>query len=160
MIDWWDRCAHLETTPSMAALAYPAHITFAVYDALGEAELVAGWRAAADGLKPTTVEFASLGYFVAPHAVIVWARPDLPATLQAAHARVHETIDVTLCRHNYRPGAWVPHCSLATTIDLARKDEAIELADQPIEPFAVLFDVVDCASFAPVKVLRETRLDA
>ena len=50
-------------------------------------------------------------------------------------------------------------CSLATSIGLNRKDEALTIADQSIEPVEVTFDVVDCASFMPVKILREAPLD-
>ena len=63
-----------------------------------------------------------------------------------------------MCRPHYRPGTWVPHCSLATNIDPAREAEAIEVASRPIKPFDVVFDAADCASLVPVEVLYQKRL--
>ncbi len=143
----------------MKAMQYPPHFTLAIYNDIRLPDLFAGFESALDSLSRMTIRFESLGYFEAPDAIIMWAAPILPKQLFAAHARIHSTIDPSICRKNYRPDVWVPHCSLATSIELDRKDEVLAIVDQSIEPVEVTFDVADCASFMPVNVLREALLN-
>jgi len=138
---------------------YPPHITLVVYDEVDLKVLFAAFNAAVQNLGRMSIRFESLGYFEAPHAIILWAAPVLPEEFRAAHATIHSTIDLNLCRKNYRPEFWTPHCSLATSIDLTRKEEALAIVDQPIDPIEVTFDAADCASFMPIKVLREAKLE-
>jgi len=151
----WKKCAALEDSPSMEAMQYPPHLTLAIYDDIQQEELFAGFAAAVECLSNLTIRFESLGLFEAPYGIVLWAAPVLPETVLAAHASIHSTIDSSLCRSNYRPGVWVPHCSLATAISFDRKDEALAIVKQSVEPFEVTFDAVDCASFMPVQVLKE-----
>lgn len=154
----WDRCALLEPAASMRSLQYPPHITFAIYDDISREVLVNAFDTAVEGVPPLTVRFDSLGYFDAPHAIVLWAKPALPPEFADFHRRIHSFIDVESCRQNYRPGVWIPHCTLATAVDHCRREEAIALVSQKIEAFEVKFDVADCAYFKPVEVIHEKAL--
>lgn len=154
----WKTCSVLEVLPSMEALKYAPHITFAIYDDIGLPKLFDVVDSAFENLDRITVRFDRLGYFEAPNAIILWAAPVLPAIAYSVYAHIHSKVDINLCRPNYRPGSWVPHCSLALSIDLARKEDAIALVHQSIEPVEVIFDVADCVSFLPVEVLHEKPL--
>ncbi len=143
----------------MFAMQYPPHITFAIYDEIEQADLFAGFNEAVQRLERMVIRFESLSYFETPLAIILWAAPIVPEEIYAAHASIHSNINVDLCRKNYRPGLWTPHCSLATSIDLARKEDALAIVEQSIDPVEVTFDVADCASFMPVRVLRELKLE-
>ena len=144
----------------MAALNYPPHISLAIFDDIDADKLFHAFDSAILGTSQITSRFERLSYFEAPHAIILWAAPTLPPMAHSLHARVHSLIETDFCRDNYRPGTWVPHCSLATTIDRSRKAEAVDIANRSIKPFDLVFDVVDCASFLPVEVVREKRLPA
>jgi 2'-5' RNA ligase len=109
------------------------------------------------GASALNLTFARLDYFHT-EPLVLWAEPSPLPALNSAYEAVHARIDPSLCHPHYRPGAWVPHCSLGTKIPADRRAEAITLAVQPIEPFQVTFDVADCVSFPPVVVLREHRL--
>jgi len=139
----------------MEAMEYPPHLTLAIYDEIPQEDLFTGFAAAVECLRSLTIRFESLGFFEAPYGIVLWAAPVLPKPVLDAHASIHSTIDSNLCRSNYRPGVWVPHCSLATGISLDRKNEALAIVEQSIEPFEVTFDAADCASFMPVQVLKE-----
>jgi 2'-5' RNA ligase len=153
----WDQVAGLETAPSMAALDYPPHITLAVYDNIDPERLRAVLADAFTGASALSLTFGRLDYFdIEPF--VLWAVPSPLPALNSAHEAVHARIDPSLCHPHYRPGAWVPHCTLGTKIQPDRRAEAITLAAQPIEPLRVTFDVADCVSFPPVTVLREHRL--
>ena len=157
ILDLWSRAEKFEDTPSMAALGYPPHFTFAIYD---EVEPDTPRRVLRDtfsdqsGLKVT---FAELRVFeVSP--LVLWAAPADTSELWRLHELVHANIDPALCREHYRPGAWVPHCTLATRIAGDRKAEARSLVSGPMEPFDVTFDMADVVTFPPVAVVEEIGL--
>lgn len=142
----------------MEGQSYPPHITLATYDEVDVADLFDAFDEAFKTLPKVKISFEALGYFEVPHAIVLWAAPNLPRSITAVHERIHTEIDVDLCRPYYRPGTWVPHCSLATAIDSSLRDAAIALSKRPIQPIEVEFDVADCASSMPVGVVREKLL--
>ena len=128
------------------------------YDDIDNALLFDAFDAAFANMPKVIVRFERLGYFETPDRIILWADPILPRAISEVHDRIHTLINPGSCRPNYRPGAWVPHCSLATAIDGSRRDAAIALTRRSIAPIEVEFDVADCAIFPPVKVVREQGL--
>ena len=153
----WAEVSRLESQPSMAALDYAPHITLAVYDDVDPGRLSAVLAEAFTGASALRLTFTRLRFFDNV-PLVLWADPSFSQALASAHARVHARIDPGLCRPHYRPGAWVPHCTLEAQITAEHRDEAIVLAARPIPAFEVIFDVADCVSFPPVVVIAEQPL--
>jgi 2'-5' RNA ligase len=155
----WDDLGRYEDPPSMEALNYLPHITLAVYDRLDVEQAYAALDAVA-AYHPAAVRltFTRVRHFDGL-PLVLWAAPEPDAALADAHALVHELIDPALCRPHYRPGAWVPHCTVATGVPDERRDEALAFAGGPIAPFSVLFDRLDCVRFPPVTLLRAKALN-
>jgi len=158
--DLWALCERLEERPSMRALGYPPHFTLAVLDDAQEPRLVAAVESLPESLSTVTVRFDRIAHFETPSSIVLWAAPSNPAPLAELHGQVHERVNSGTCRSNYRPGFWVPHCSLAVAIDLARRSEAMAIVQSEVAPFEVAFDVIDCARFHPVEVFYERVLPA
>ena len=154
----WRLASSFEASPSMEDMNYPPHITVAVYDEIAEQVLVSALRIGFEGKPKFTVRFVHLGYFETANSIVLWAAPVVPQSLRSAVQAIHEYVGATLCRPSYRPGSWVPHCSLALSVNLKRRDEALAFANTPIAAFEVVFDVADCAAFHPVMVLQECPL--
>jgi 2'-5' RNA ligase len=155
----WDQVAAFEDEPSMRALGYRPHFTFAIYDS-PEIEEKTAWEAmmrAVANEAPLRVEFKRIRWFVGS-PLVLWAEPTTDQVLARWHASISETIDPAHCRPHYRPGAWRPHCTLGARIVDAKKDDAIAFARSFDRRFTVLFDVVDCVAFPPVRVIAEQRL--
>lgn len=152
----WQEIAQFESRPSMVALGYPPHLTLAVYDDIPPVQASEVLHKAFAGRPALRLIFTRLRYFDDP--LVLWAEPSPSADLTSAHARVHACIDPRLCHPHYRPGSWVPHCTLGTQILLKYRAEALALAARPISAFEVVFDVADCVSFAPVAVMAEQPL--
>ena len=152
----WDEVARFESRPSMVALGYPPHLTLAVYDDIPPVQASAALRKAFAGGPALRLTFTRLSFFDDP--LVLWAEPSPSADLTSAHARVHACIDPQLCHPHYRPGAWVPHCTLGTQILAKHREGAIAFADRPIPSFEVVFDIADCVSFAPVVIMAEQPL--
>jgi 2'-5' RNA ligase len=128
----------------------------AVYDNIPPVQVSDVLREAFAGRPALRLTFKRLRFFDDP--LVLWVEPSPSADLTSAHARVHACIDPRLCHPHYRPGAWVPHCTLGTQILAKYREEAIAFADRPILSFEVVFDVADGVSFAPVVVMAEQPL--
>jgi len=155
----WDQVAAFEDVPSMRALAYRPHLTFAIYDSPEIGEKTA-WEAMLHAVGDDAqlrIEFTRIRWFAGP-PLILWAEPTHNRALARWHASISRSIDPAHCRPHYRPGAWTPHCTLGTRITDAQSADAMAFARSFDRTFTVLFDVVDCAAFPPVQVIAEQRL--
>ena len=142
----------------MESLGYPPHITLAICDDVEISELLSVFDFAVARLGRTRVRFESLSYFEETDNIVLWAVPTLPNTIRSVQKLIHSRIDPNLCHPHYRLDSWVPHCSLATAIAPSRRTEAVALANRPLDPFEVVFDVADCVSFTPVRIIDERDL--
>jgi hypothetical protein len=59
---------------------------------------------------------------------------------------------------NYRPEIWRPHCTIALSVTLKQRLAAKAFADEPIEPFAMTFDVADALEWPPVTQIDSRKL--
>ena len=141
----------------MAALDHPPHVTLAVYDSVSDRQLSESLRSVFHVHPPIQLRFSKLAFFETPELVFR-AAPDRSENLLHVHSAIHERIDPRLCRSHYRPGLWVPHCTLATDVSADNKEEAIALAAETIEPFEVLFDTAECVEFYPIRIIEECPL--
>jgi len=151
----WREHELLEINPSMQALAYRPHITFAVYDTIATDQLQRTFEYAFEETKSITLRFEELQYFESPQGFVLWLKPVASSELSVLHEKIHSAIDPVLSREHYRPNSWVPHCSTATAIKADKKDQVLAVVKQGIQPFEVVFDVADYVSFVPVEILHE-----
>jgi len=150
----WDRVSEMEDASSMAALDYPPHITLAIYDDIDFAQVQQATRRAFNRPRVTELSFEQLDYFDNT-PLVVWAASNPSGDLQAIFNEIHGSIDPALCRLHYRPGNWVAHCSLGTSISEDRRTDAIEFTKQPLMPFTVRFDIADTVSFPPLNRVEQ-----
>lgn len=121
----WDQVAAFEDEPSMRALGYRPHFTFAIYDS-PEIEERTTWEAtlrAVEGEAQLRIEFRRIRWFVGPQLVL-WAEPAADETLIRWHVSISAAINPAHRRSHYRPGAWTPHCTLGTRITGAKSNDA------------------------------------
>ena len=138
----------------MAALNYPPHITPAIYQEVDVDLFKVALRKACVEASAVCLTFTRLRFFDGD-PLVLWAHPSSSPALAQAHAAVHACIDPAKCRPHYRPGAWIPHCTLGTQIKKVHRVEAIAFATRSIEPFDVIFDVADGVTFPPFAILEE-----
>lgn len=155
----WDEAGAFEDWPSMRALGYPPHITLAIYDdaSVTEAMALAAMATLAEGQGAIALTFDRLMAFDGP-PLILWADPEPKEVLLSMHRRAHAAIDPRLCRPHYRPGRFVPHCTLATRIAPDRTAAALEFAHKFAGGLRVIFDIADCVALDPVRSIAEKRL--
>jgi 2'-5' RNA ligase len=132
-------------------------VTLAVYERIEEGQLRDTLYRVFDDQSPIPLRFSRMASFEKPELVF-WAAPEGSEPLLRVHAAIHKLIDPALCKPDYRPNSWVPHCTLATRVIDANRIVAFALANESITPFEVTFDWADCVQFPPVKVIEELRL--
>ncbi|AYG65309.1 MULTISPECIES: 2'-5' RNA ligase family protein [unclassified Rhizobium] len=155
--DLWREASRFETTPSMQALNYPPHLTFAVYPDVAVPWLVAAAQKAFANVPPLSIEFSGIDHF--PNEMLVlWARPVDDRVLRQIHSAIHDEIDPALCHEHSRPDRWQPHCTIAMKISAHAAEEALTWAKATPARFTLTFDAVDCVSFPPVEIIREVKL--
>ncbi len=153
----WDQVAAFEDAPSMRALGYRPHLTFAIYDDVDEATAREAMQRASLGQTQLRIVFSRIRWFEGS-PLVIWAEPSHEAALDRMHASISTVIDPARCRPHYRPEAWTPHCTLGMRIADNRRNDAIAFARTLNRSFEVLFDVVDCVEFLPVRVIAERKL--
>jgi 2'-5' RNA ligase len=155
----WDQVAVFEVEPSMRALGYRPHFTFAIYDSPAVDEKAA-WEvmlAAIAGETQLRIAFNRIRWFEGT-PLVLWAEPEVDEALARIHGTISAAIDPAHCRPHYRPGAWTPHCTLGTDVADERRGEAIAFARAFDRSIDVLFDVADCVVFPPVRIIAERKL--
>ena len=155
----WDRVGVFEDFPSMRALNYPPHITFAIYGSAAASEqlAIATLERVATGRTAIELTFDRIRSFDGP-PLILWADPEPKNGLRDIHDQIHCAIDPALCHPHYRPGCWVPHCTLGTRIARERNPDALAFANAFRGGLRVFFDTVDCVRLEPLNVVAELHL--
>lgn len=153
----WDRIGAFEDMPSMSSLGYRPHITLAVYEEIDARELSEAVHSVFGTARSVRVVFDRIRYFDSS-PLVLWASPKDSSRLAELHAVLHGRIDPALCHRHYRPGHWVPHCTLATRVLDEKREEALAFAATPLEPFEVVFDSADCVDFPPVRIIESVDL--
>lgn len=155
----WDQVAVFEDEPSMRVLAYRPHLTFAIYDS-PDIEARIAWDAmlrATAGEAQLPIAFRRIRWFAGP-PLVLWAEPEASSTLGRWHASISAAIDPVHCRPHYRPGTWTPHCTLGTRILDGNSKSAIAFAQSFDRRIEVVFDVIDCVTFPPVRIVAQKEL--
>ncbi|WBB81654.1 2'-5' RNA ligase family protein [Micromonospora sp. WMMD882] len=121
------------------------HVSLAVAPRL-DPERVAGALAGLTVAAPLPLSFRHAGQFVGR---VLWLGPTPTLELLTHQARVHERLagaGVELSGH-YRPGRWVPHCTLSMRVPNALMATAVRrcLETLPIEARVVSAAVTDHA---------------
>jgi 2'-5' RNA ligase len=112
------------------------HVTLAVAEELGPVERMMDFATA---FAPIEAAFESVGEF--PTGVLFLA-PRLSPELEEIHGRFHEQFDLAPGRpsHYYSPGAWTPHCTLATQLTPVAMIEARKICEDLKLPLVGRFE--------------------
>jgi 2'-5' RNA ligase len=139
-------------------LGYRAHVTLAVFpEDAPAASIDAVLCAIAPAWSALPVELVGFGVFPTARPVLFLA-PVVTAELLGRHAALFDALPAMRCDPHYRPGAWVPHVTLGSTMSVAAALAAL----LPLwkGPIAGHFTQVELLRFRPVGILRSIPLTA
>jgi 2'-5' RNA ligase len=130
------------------------HISLAIYDQLQVAQATAALRRLALETRPLRVGLASLGLFPAERSVLFVA-PVVTDSLLELHARTHRAFAPFAgagCAY-YRPGAWVPHVTVAMNLPGTAVGNAVAQLAAGWRACTVACNALRLVSFRPVEAL-------
>ncbi len=153
----WEIVGKFENSPSMQALNYAPHFTFAIYDDVEPDKMKLAAEKASNNLTTIPITFSKISIFDA-EKLVLWLKADDETQLFSIHQIIHETISPQECHEYYRPDVWQPHCTIGMKFSPNMREQAIDFSKQSFHPFTVNFDVVDWLTFSPVKILGEINL--
>jgi 2'-5' RNA ligase len=136
----------------MARSGARPHVSVGIWDSLdrdaAETELT---RFAAEA-APLPITLASVGFFP---QVAIFLAPTVTSALLELQAGLHarfSRVGAAQWEH-YRPGVWVPHCTLATDFMAEQFTRALEVARRVALPLACRLVEIGIVEFRPVKPL-------
>jgi 2'-5' RNA ligase len=146
----WDDLAARGISRDVPAAQIRPHITLAVYDdldCLPCEEHLAVFQPALQKLK---IRVDHVGVFFNPRAVLFLA-PSVTMPLLEFHAQVHANLEIPSGKSwkIYRPGRWVPHCTLAIDLETGKLEKAMTLCAQLKFPMILRADSLGAVEFVP-----------
>lgn len=154
----WRALADLGIADDRLRLGYRPHVTLALYDTLDHAAVMPVIARLAAGRAAMEVGFSGLDTFPGASATL-WAAPVADSALQDLHGALHETLEIQGDPLT-RPGAWVPHCTLAGGLSGPALEAALAALSTIWQPFTGRFDRLHLVRFPPVDILLEAPLGA
>ncbi len=154
-----DAAIGFSSEPIPRRLEHAPHITLAIYEGLPARDVEAAASRLFKRGKALALRFKAVRWFDGADLTL-YAAPEPSLELDELHALLHRLIAPENCHPHYRPGSFVPHCTLSASIPFDRQPDAIAFARRMQMSFLTKFTKGDMVSFPPPRVLREWRLAA
>lgn len=145
----WRHLAEAGITQGEGEPDYRPHITLGLYEDLDVAEAKVRLDDFVVDKPIMTAGFSGLGVFPGERNIL-WATPDPDLRLLSFHAGLHEALAVATHPH-YRVGKWVPHCTLAGSLNQKSLIRALSKLLPLWKPFMGWFDHIDLVRFEPLE---------
>lgn len=95
---------------------YRPHLTLSIIETDEAHRVIDALEAPLAEVAGMPVTLASLGFFV-PYPCPAYLAVTPTSRLLALHEQVYDALDMP-CWDHYRPGSWMPHCTLAMRVDV------------------------------------------
>ena len=151
----WQEQAESSIAPYLGTSGNRPHISLSLCEELDRVSCQVKLEAWAAGVKSLPVSFQQLGIFPAPGAV-VFTGPVVTPELLALQREVDGLLDGCCVWPEfdyYRPGHWIPHCTLAMEFDDSQLPRALEIAGHLKLPLNGSLSGVGVIEFRPVNHL-------
>jgi len=136
----------------MARSGARPHVSIGIWDSLDRDAAAAELTRFAAETTPLPITLASVGFFP---QVAIFLAPTVTSALLDLQAGLHARLGRVGAApwEHYRPGAWVPHCTLATDFMAEQFPRALEIARRVALPVACRLVEIGIVEFRPVKQL-------
>jgi 2'-5' RNA ligase len=149
--------ARLETYPKVETVRQVGdvpHLSLAIYDDLPEPRFVNDVALFTESIPPLAAKLANIGIFTGSSAVVFFGIVVTEHLLEV-HRRFHRAVARynDACWEHYRPGAWVPHVTLATSVSPKVLPECLATVAAHWEPMDIRLDSIRVIRFRPVETI-------
>jgi len=154
----WDTLSAAGFANHAARLGYEPHLTLALLDDVADAprlgQIVSDTSADWPAMR---ISLSAVAAFPAGPATL-WLAPTTTAALLDRHAALCAALPAA--HPNYRPGAWIPHVTLADDVTAGTVGAGIDLVAERFHPFTAILDRVELLRFPPITLLWHAHLAA
>ena len=146
-----DEAAAFAASPSIRELGYGPHVTLAIYDAVAARELCGVAAHVFHGAVAVELMFEAVRWFEGP-SLTLYTAPGPSQALEALAGKLHRLIAPERCHPDYRPGRYIPHCTLASSIGPDRRENVIAFARGNEISLRAVFTHGEVVSFPPPRL--------
>jgi len=152
VVKLWESLARESLNSVMLDLGAQPHISLAVFENLDPVVLRDDLDRFAEVTRPLSVVLSSAGAFPTAEGVVFLA-PVVTQELLGVHEKFHSLLRdrEVECVEYYRPGKWVPHCTVAIDMAADKIGTAIEMCVRSQVFGQVEMDEVSLVEFRPVR---------
>jgi len=151
----WRQMASLGINDSMVKKSMFAHFSLAIYPDECPSELFSLLPGIAQQLQPIEIVLSKIDTFPGPEGVLFLASEANDNLLAASNLFHRETKNILEAwDHYYRPGNWVPHCTIANPISPQEITEAIATIpalSAEFSPISVTCAALELVEFFPIR---------
>jgi len=146
----WHTLAAAGLTATLPASGARPHVSLAVCPTLAPEAYRDELAGFARGAAPLDLTLASVGTFPGAEGVVFLA-PVVTRPLLRLHAALHRRLASRAASWPYyRPGHWVPHCTVAADLPPERVPSAVDLCRRAPLPLRGRLEAVGLVAFRPV----------
>lgn len=151
----WASLAEKEISSVMAAMGVRPHISLAGIEHVEAEPFCQALDVFAQNTPPLTTQFESVGTFPTEQGVVYLA-PVVTRELLRLHEEFnHLLTEMGLSSHEYyRPGNWVPHCTIAINLTPAQVPAAVTICCQSKVFHTVALTHIGLVEYLPVREIR------
>jgi 2'-5' RNA ligase len=142
------------TVETSRRLGDVSHMSLGIYESFKAADVLPRIDTFVSTIRPFGSRLSSIGVFPGETSVLFLA-PVATQELLDLHERFHATFadHRSVCWPHYRPGAWVPHVTLAMNLDRSVLPAAMAEVSRTWEPIDARFTALRVVQFRPVQVI-------
>ena len=147
-------------TPVLGLMNDRPHISLAVFPGIRPEKLIELTAAFAKKVSPLEFQLSAVGVFPTPDNVLFLYPVPTPQLL-AIHAEYHFMLENAgiLSGEYYRPGNWVPHCTLEIGITSTDLRKAVQICKKGMIPIRGMTASIGLVSFRPIEYLVQFQLE-
>ena len=148
--------AQKNIAPYMQVHALQPHVTLAIYESLDCQTCESKISGLASKIRGFDLNFSFLGIFHS-ESPVVFIGPTTSKELLDIHSQLHAVLkdDADHPWELYKPGQWVPHCSLAVEFPATKLKEAVQICLKLNLPLLIPVAALGVVQFEPDQPLYD-----
>lgn len=138
--------------PTLDQLGDRPHISLALIPDLNVSEMSAALRNFSETTGSFPISLRGVDSFPGKEGVIYLA-PAITEPLQAAHESLHQLLASLSAQADeyYRPGRWVPHCTIAQNVEQTQIPAILEGSRKKFRPIHGMLQTIGLIFYRPVR---------
>ncbi len=156
----WDHLNRTGLNKYMLDSGGKPHITLAIYDTVDYSRFRERVERFFEDMRSFPLRFSSVGMFPGGQSTVFIA-PTVTGHLLDVHNRFHHALKdyAHLAWEHYRPGVWVPHCTISMDTDYETAIEILKLFNGRFRGMTAQVIAAAIVKFRPIEYMLHMKLE-